>query len=80
MLYELEGWSLAELSVMTGRTGGSLKTRLSRLRTKMRRGTDSVSKRLRRGTNGNWKGNGMHCHQARERLTALRGQVPEGGR
>jgi RNA polymerase sigma-70 factor (ECF subfamily) len=36
-LFELQGWRLAELSEMTGRSQGSLKVRLSRARGKMRK-------------------------------------------
>ncbi|MFH1685906.1 MAG: RNA polymerase sigma factor [bacterium] len=35
-LFELQGWRLAELADLTGRSEGSLKTRLSRARGKMR--------------------------------------------
>lgn len=37
ILFELEGWTLVELSEMTGLSIGSLKTRLSRIRARMRR-------------------------------------------
>lgn len=36
-LYELEGWSVLELSEMYGRSVGTIKSRLSRAREKMRR-------------------------------------------
>jgi len=35
-LFELQGWKLAEMAKMTGRSEGSLKVRLSRARAKMR--------------------------------------------
>lgn len=35
-LYELEGWRLDELAVLTGRSAGSLKVRISRSKKKMR--------------------------------------------
>ncbi|MBU0985390.1 MAG: RNA polymerase sigma factor [candidate division Zixibacteria bacterium] len=35
-LFELEGWSLAEMATLTGKSVGSIKTRLSRSRNKMR--------------------------------------------
>ncbi len=36
-LYELEGWTLLELSKTAGKSVGSLKTKLSRIRVKMRK-------------------------------------------
>lgn len=35
-LYELEGWKLTELALLTGRSEGSLKVRLTRAKKKMR--------------------------------------------
>jgi RNA polymerase sigma-70 factor (ECF subfamily) len=35
-LFELEGWSIAEMAVLLGRSEGAIKVRLSRIRRKMR--------------------------------------------
>ena len=46
-LFELEGWSLADLAALTGRPEGALKVRLFRIRRKMR---DALARRLARTT------------------------------
>ncbi|MEZ5357435.1 MAG: RNA polymerase sigma factor [Candidatus Zixiibacteriota bacterium] len=45
VLFELHGWSIAEIAAMTGRSEGAVKVRLSRARIKMRR---AIEEHLRR--------------------------------
>lgn len=49
-LFELEGWSVADLSALMGKSEGALKVRLFRIRKKLR---DALARRLARETTAN---------------------------